>query len=640
MIIATAGHVDHGKTRLIKALTAIDTDRLPEEKQRGLSIDIGFAYADFGAAEPLGFVDVPGHERFLRNMLVGVTSIDLALLVVAADDGPMPQTFEHLAILQLLCVPACIVVLTKVDRATAEQQDQASRNITTMLKNTPFSQAQLFAVAAPMGVGIAALRSHLAAIAQAHLPRCTQGHFRMAIDRSFTLAGSGRVVTGAVLSGQVQVGDAIMLSPRGGNARVRSIRAQGQPAEHAQAGQRCALNLAGVGFKDAEPVRGDWAVAAAAHAPTARIDARLHTLTSDVKPLTQRKTLQLHIGAATLSAQVVWLGGPDIAPGGSAWVQLVLAAPIAAVHGDRFVLRDTTTQRTVGGGQVIDPFGLARGRAKPERLAQLRAMALPTPGDALAALLPLVPHGVATATFASAWNLRPDEVQALQAAQALHADQAVHCISAQATDGGLLWLAPAHWQAWRAKTLAVLAAWHQAHPDSQGPSESALMQTLGLRKHKALWRAVLESLVEDRAVQREGLCWRLPQHRPVLGAADQALFDRVTSNLRPTGLRPPIVGDLALQLDVPLPELKIFLQRAAHLGLLVRVAPNRYYLPDTIADLHTVAKLLSAESMDGHFDAATYRDRSGIGRNLSVQVLEFLDREGMTEYLAGRRRAC
>ena len=634
MIIATAGHVDHGKTCLIKALTAVDTDRLPEEKQRGLSIDIGFAYADFGATEPLGFVDVPGHERFLRNMLVGVTSIDLALLVVAADDGPMPQTHEHLAILQLLCVPACIVVLTKVDRARAEQQDQARRDITAMLKNTPFSQAPLFAVAAPMGIGIAALRSHLAAIAQAHLPRRTQGHFRMAIDRSFTLAGSGRVVTGAVLSGQVQVGDTVTLSPRGANARVRSIHAQGQQAERAQAGQRCALNLAGVGFKDAEPVRGDWAVAPAAHTPTARLDARLHTLTSDVKTLTQRKALQLHIGAATLSAQVAWLEGPQIAPGSSAWVQLVLAAPIAAAHGDRFILRDFTTQRTVGGGLVIDPFGPARGRAKPERLAQLRAMTLPTPGDALAALLPLSPHGVAVQPFASAWNLRIDEIQALQA------DQAVQGIKAQVTEGGLLWLAPEHWQAWRAKTLAELAAWHQAHPDSQGPNESALLQTLGLRKNKPLWRAVLASLVIDHTVQREGLCWRLPKHRPVLGAADQALLDRVTSNLQPTGLRPPIVGDLALQLDVPPPELKIFLQRAAHLGLLVRVAPNRYYLPDTIADLHTVAKTLSAESKDGHFDAATYRDRSGIGRNLSVQVLEFLDREGMTEYVAGRRKAC
>ena len=639
MIIATAGHVDHGKTSLIKALTAVDTDRLPEEKQRGLSIDIGFAYADFGAAEPLGFVDVPGHERFLRNMLVGVTSIDLALLVVAADDGPMPQTFEHLAILQLLGVPACIVVLTKVDRATAEQQDQARRNVTTMLKNTPFSPAPLFAVAAPLGVGIAALRGHLATVAQAHLPRSTQGHFRMAIDRSFTLAGSGRVVTGAVLCGQVQVGDTVVLSPRGGNARVRSIHAQGQQAEHAQAGQRCALNLAGVGFKDAEPVRGDWAVAPAAHAPTTRVDARLHTLTSDVKTLTQRKNLQLHIGAATLSAQVAWLGGPHIAPGSSAWVQLVLATPIAAVHGDRFILRDATTQRTVGGGQVIDPFGPARGRARPARLAQLRAMALPTPCDALAALLPLSPHGVAIETFASAWNLRPDEVQALQAAQALQADHAVQCISAQATGGGQLWLAPAHWRAWRAKTLAELAAWHQAHPDSQGPSEQALLQTLGLRNYKALWRAVLASLVDEHAMQREGLCWRLPLHRPVLGAADQTLFDRVTSNLQPTGLRPPIVGDLALQLDVPLPELKTFLQRADHLGLLVRVAPNRYYLPDTIADLHAVAKTLSAESSDGHFDAAAYRDRSGIGRNLSVQVLEFLDREGLTQFEGGQRRA-
>ncbi len=633
MIIATAGHVDHGKTSLIKALTAIDTDRLPEEKRRGLSIDIGFAYVDWGASEPVGFVDVPGHERFLRNMLVGVASVDLALLVVAADDGPMPQTHEHVAILQLLCVPACIVVLSKVDRATDEQQAQARRDIAAMLKDTSFRNAPLFAVVAPTGVGIVALRSHLAAIAQAYPPRSTQGHFRLAIDRSFALIGSGRVVTGAVLSGQVRVGDTIMLSPRGVTARVRSIHAQGRPTECAKAGQRCALNLAGVGFKDGEPVRGDWAVAVAAHAPTGRVDVCLNILKSNVQPLTQRKTLQLHIGAATLSAQVALLESPHLEPGNSAWAQLVLAAPIAAVQGDRFILRDPSTQRAVGGGQVVDPFGPARGRARLERLAQLAALAEPDAAASWSAMLTLSPEGLSMQRFALARNLTFDESETLAASSGARPLPGEH------TEGARRYIAQTHWQTWRDQALVALSHWHSTHTDSLGPSESALLQTLGLRKSTALGRAVLASLAIDYAVLREGLCWRLPDHRPVLHTTDQNLLDRVISNLQPTGLRPPIVGDLALQLDVPLPELKIFLQHAAHLGLLVRVAPNRYYLPHTIADLQVVAEALSAESNDGQFDAAAYRDRSGVGRNLTIQVLEFLDREGLTHFENGRRRA-
>ena len=686
MIIATAGHVDHGKTSLVKALTGLDTDRLPEEKQRGMSIDIGFAYADLGLTcqarsptegegwdggaamavalptfdphpnpppargrgseqadrgapklagrDPVGFVDVPGHQHFVRNMLAGVAAIDLGLLVVAADDGPMPQTREHLAILQLLGVPACVVALTKIDRVAPERLAQAEAEVAELLADGPYAGAPMFGVAAPQGQGVDALRQHLAMLAtrsRATLPSTAPGLFRLAVDRSFALAGAGRIVTGAVLSGQVSVGDAVLLSPSGVTARVRAIHAQNRPDYSARAGQRCALNLAGLDLRHAAPVRGDWVVAPAAHAPTERIDVRAHVLATEPRPLAQRSALTVHIGAAAVGARVAVLEGEAIAPGADGLAQLVLDRPIAAVHGDRFILRDAAAQRTVGGGVVLDPHGPLRGRAKPARLAQLAAWSLPGPTQALTALLADAPDGVALTAFAQGWNLNLDDAAALQRLPGLQ------LLPGPTGQSGAMALSASHWQALRERVLSALAAWHAAQPDSVGMTEPALTTALGLRRQPALARAAMTALIADAALVRQGLCLRLPEHRPLLSDADQALLARVTAQLEPAGLRPPIVGELATALALSLPTLTDFLQRAARLGQLVRIAPNRYFLPQTVPALHQVALDLARESPDGNFDAAAYRDRSGIGRNLTVQVLEFLDREGYTRFDGTRR---
>ncbi|CAN5269350.1 selenocysteine-specific translation elongation factor [soil metagenome] len=658
MIVATAGHVDHGKTSLVKALTEVDTDRLEEEKRRGMSIDIGFAYADVGAATSLGFVDVPGHERFVRNMLAGVACIDLALLVIAADDGPMPQTREHLAILGLLGVPRCAVVLTKIDRVTPERLAQVEREVAELLRPGPFHAAPVFPLVATSGVGVPALRQHLADAAVAFAARPVAGHFRLAVDRSFALAGAGRIVTGAVLSGSVKVGDQITVSPRGTAARVRGIHAQNQRAEVAVAGQRCALNLAGVDLKDADPVRGDWVVAPEAHAPNDRIDVHLDVLASEARPLAHRAALQLHIGAAAVNARVATLGGPSVAPGDSAMAQLMLERPIATLHGDRFILRDSAAGRTVAGGRVIDPFGPARGRSKPARALHLAAMALREPADALAAVLEAEPEGIDWQRFALARNLTAGEAALLLEPPSPSPQPPPHSpieaplpapwpapsgtspgIVVIATGPTPIAMSSTHWQALRERVRTTLARWHADRPDSVGASEAALSEQLGMRRTAPLVRAALASLVDDATAAREGLRYRLADHRAVLSPADSALLARVTAVLQPAGLRPPIVGELAALLDIPQPGLLDFLMRASQLGALVRVAPNRFYLPHTVAELVAQAHALAAESADGRFDAAAYRDRTGIGRNLTVQVLEFLDREGATHFDGARRSA-
>jgi selenocysteine-specific elongation factor len=657
MIIATAGHVDHGKTTLVKALTGVDTDRLDEEKRRGMTIDLGFAYADIGGgaagaapaeglteglveglAERLAFVDVPGHERFVRNLLAGVAGLDLALLVVAADDGPMPQTREHLAILGLLGVPQLVVVLSKVDRVAPERLAEAGREITALLASGPYAQAPVFAVAAHVGTGLAALRQHLAETARRLVARSCAGNFRLAVDRSFSLVGAGRIVTGVVLSGMLRVGETVIVSPAGTLARVRSLHAQNQPAETAHAGQRCALNLVGPDLKRAEPVRGDWVVGAAAHAPADRLDVQLSVLASASAALNQRAVWQLHLGAAAVNARLAALDASSLAPGSSGLAQLLLDRPLAAAHGDRFILRDAAANRTLAGGWVIDPFGPARGRSRPARLDQLAALALADPALALSALLTPASDGVALAPFARSRNLRPDEAQRLQQ------DLALRLIP---TEAGPLGLSPAHWQAWRERVLGALDRWHAEQPDSLGAQAPALRQALGLTagasqgQARAVLQAVLAALVDEGALVREGLRHRRAGHRAALAEADRELLARAGVLLQAAGLRPPIVGELATQLGLALPALLDFLGRMASHGRLVRVAPNRYYLPQTVAELAAQALALAAERADGAIDAAAYRDRTGIGRNLTVQVLEFLDREGLTRFDGTRHRpAC
>ncbi|HQD81439.1 MAG TPA: selenocysteine-specific translation elongation factor [Quisquiliibacterium sp.] len=628
MIVATAGHVDHGKTSLIRALTGVDTDRLAEEKSRGMSIDLGFAYADLAPGLRAGFVDVPGHERFIRNMLAGVAAIDAALLVVAADDGPMPQTVEHLAVLGLLGVTRGLVALTKVDRVAPGRAAEATAEIRRLLADGPLRDAPVIPVVAPTGHGLDAVRAHLATLAAALPARSTAGGFRLCVDRAFSMPGAGTVVTGVVFSGCARTGDAVVVSPQGIETRIRTIRAHERPAEAAAAGQRCALNLAGVDLRDAGIGRGDWVVAPGAHAPTDRIDVTLTVLSGAPRGVGDGAQLQLHLGAACVPVRVALLGPRSIAPGGEGLAQLLLQQPIGALHGDRLILRDAAAHRTVAGGHVLDPFAPARGRGRPERLRALDALREREPERALTRLLELTPDGVELEPFERARNLDETGRAALRAAVAPRV---------VADGAGTRAISADHWQALEARLVAAVRTHHADHPDSVGPTETALAAALGQHRPGAALRTAVRALAAQGALVRDGLSLRLPEHRARLADADRVLLERITGILTGTGLRPPIVGELARSLDTDPPTLLAFLRRASALGHLVQVAPNRFYLPSGVEALAAVARALAAEAPDGSFDAAAYRDRSGIGRNLTIEVLEFLDRAGHTRFARNRR---
>ena len=584
MIVATAGHVDHGKTSLVKALTGIDTDRLPEEKRRGMTIDLGFAYQG-----TMGFVDVPGHERFIHNMLAGVAGIDFVLFVVAADDGPMPQTREHLAILDLLGVSRGAVALTKIDRVPAERVNEVKAEVEALLVATRLAGAPLFPLSCVTGTGIEALREHLVQAAGSILQSKTSGNFRLSVDRCFTIAGAGMVVTGTAMSGEIAAGDEVRVLLAGATARVRSIHAQNAPATRGRAGQRLALNLVGV---DGPVARGDWIVRGEVPPAVRRFDARLQVVD---QPIAHWTPVHVHLGAADVLGRVAVLDKHGL-------VQLVLEKPIGALRGDGFIVRDQSARRTLGGGTVIDVFPPARGRARPERLAHLAAMEIEDDAAALDALLARSPAGVDMARFAANRNL-------------------------SAIAG---WrFSDAHWKALRDQALANIAAWHARFPDAVGAPQDAIVRGVPLDAVMAL----LEELARDGAVVREALGVRLPSHRVELSAADAALWKRIEPQLG--ALRPPSIAELAAATKTDAKKIEAALSRAARQGIVVRVSKNRFFLPSPLKDLERMAEDLARAG--GTLTAAAFRDRSGIGRNLAIEVLEYFDRIKFTRRVGDAR---
>ena len=631
MILATAGHIDHGKTALVRALTGVDADRLPEEKRRGLTIDLGFAYATLPDGTELGFVDVPGHERFLPNMLAGVLSIDRVMLIVAADDGPRPQTLEHLDILELIGIAAVTAVIAKIDRVERDRAEVVAAEVGALLAAAGFTESPIFRVSSRTGEGIEPLAQHLQRSARVALrdraAASVSGLFRMPIDRAFTLPGIGLVVTGTVTAGVVALGDRLTISPGGIAARVRGLHTQNQPVETAAAGERCAVNVAGSFPEGSEPRRGDWILAAERHAPAKRLDLFLRTSRFAEVPLRDGLPVHLHLGTTDTVGRAAVLGPRAIAPGETGFVQIDLEHPIGALYGDRAVLRDHAARHTLAGGFVVDPFAPRRGRRQPGRLAILEALVTADPAQALARLL-AVEGVVDLPQFALARNLAPAELDALTGA------------------GGFLRLGPARASvavtrdrlaALCDKVAVALGAWHQGQPDTLGPTRPALIAQLRGEAPEAALDAALSELAAAGRVMREGAVWRLPEHRPRLTQADERLWERVRPLLATEDLRPPRVRELAAALALEPEAMKRFLGRAERLGRVARVAENRFFLPETLARLAEIAREIAEGSPEGEFTAATFKDRSGVGRNLTIRILEYLDKMGVTRRVGDAR---
>lgn len=608
MIVGTAGHIDHGKTTLVRALTGVDTDRLPEEKARGISIELGYAYLDVpGLDDRLGFIDVPGHEKLVHTMLAGASGIDFALLLVAADDGVMPQTREHLAVLSLLALRHGAVAITKADRVEPERIAALTDEVRALLAGTGLDAAPIVVVSAQAGQGVAELRELLFDAARHLPPRHVHGlAARLAVDRAFTLDGVGTVVTGTLHAGEIALGDELVLAGR--RARVRSLHAQNRPVERAHAGQRCAVALAGI-TKDEAP-RGAWLTAPHVALATERLDAHIHLWPGEAKPLRSGARVHLHLGAQSVLASVAVLDGDQIEPGTSARVQLVCHGPVGAWRGDRLVLRDAGAARTMAGGTVLDPFAPTRYRRTPERLEELAACELPTAARRRERLLTLSTLGLDLARFSQAEGLaEPQQGWAL-------GDAASAALTA--------------------RLLAALADFHARAPEELGPDAARLRRLVAPRMAEALWRQVLAELRTAGEIAVRGAFVHLPSHGVKLSATEQRIAQKVAPRLAAAGADGAWARDLAKDCAEPEPLMRATLARLAQQGELHQVVKDLYLDAPTMTALAATVRRLAAAQ--GHVAAAAFRDATGLGRKRAIQLLEHFDRVGLLRRVGDEHR--
>lgn len=624
MIVTTAGHVDHGKTSLIRALTDVDTDALPEEKRRGMTIDLGFAYLPVPARpgqniDPIGFVDVPGHQRFIHNMLSGVGGSDCVLLVIAADDGPMPQTIEHLEIIDLLQIRSGLIALTKVDRVSSGRIMQVTDEIAALLHGTSIQGSPIVPVSTVRRCGLDRLRDLLLKIARERNAHPAGGHFRLAVDRCFIVPGAGVVVTGTAYSGQLDVGETVELCGSQKSARARSIHAQNRRTMRCLAGQRCAINLSGLNKEEIR--RGDWIVAPELTGISARFDARVRVSKYETRALSS-SVVHLHIGSGHMVARISVLDRKSIAPGESGLARVAVDQPICVAHGDRFILRDNSAQRVVGGGRIIDITPPLRGRAKLERLAALQALEIQDPADSMSRLLDCTGEGVKLTSFSANRNLTDTE-----AAAAL---ENVSMVRVDAVSAPIAF-SPDRWMQIRACALQSIARWHDRAPSDIGIAIHRLLEDTEIRLPRDTVAAIAAKLSGEGDVIRTGMFVRLPMHEPKSDPGDQLLWNRVKPILEARAVRPPTVAEISYAVrDFDLRQIEAVLKRTARRGCLMQVSTNRFFLPERLAQLSRLLCELVEESPEGLVTTAQFRDRSGLGRNLSIEVLEYFDRIKLT----------
>lgn len=621
MIFATAGHVDHGKTELIKAITGIDTDQLPEEKRRGLSIDLGFAYYRLADGTRLGFVDVPGHEKFIRNMLAGVAGIDMGLLVVAADDGVMPQTSEHLSILNLLGIKKCVIVLTKIDRASGERRLEAEKEINKLLKKFEFTDCELYSVCAPQNIGIEALRNGLIQRAHQRFSKDPDHYFRMSIDRAFSLNGIGLVVTGMIFSGSVCISDKLMLSSNGMPVRIREIRSNNQVTSKAKVGERCALNISGRGISERSIKRGTWLTHPNLNVLTRRIDVDLKVLETEPNSLKHWTSAHLHIGSDHLNARVAVLSGGNIPIGKSSLAQLVLPRDIHAVYGDRFVLRDQSAQRTIGGGRVIDPFAPKRGRSRPTRIATLMSIRKGSTKEVLTSLAERSNTGVPLKQFTVSHNVQPSEI-----------DNLISLLSLRRVgkSTGQRLFSEKKWQDLLYKVIKSISDFHKLKPSSDGASVKEVQTLLNDHIDTLILADVLTELLFKKRLVEKGSRFRLPQHEAVISDKNLDHINQVLMALSPKFGTPPSFDQLAQKTAIKSEELERILRLCLKRREIVMIGKNRYITDTQINKLKAIAKNLSLKSTNGLFTIVDYRDASGLSRNFAVALLEYFDQVGFT----------
>ena len=615
---------------MVRALTGIDTDRLPEEKRRGITIDLGFSFLDLDGVH-LALVDVPGHERFVRNMLAGATGLDLALLVVAADDSVMPQTREHLEILRLLGLSGGLVALTKCDLVAPEWIAMVEDEVRELARGSFLEGGPIVRTSAATGMGIEELRTRLGTLAESAPVRTDPGPFRMAIDRAFTVAGHGTVVTGTIASGQVQVGDELEWLPEVRGVRVRGLQQHGQPVERLGRGTRAAINL--VGVHHAEVNRGQELGTPGYLRPTRRLSVEIRVSPDALRPLRDRSRHRLHLGTAEVMATISLLESPTVEPGDAGLAQLSLAEPVAAVHGEPFVLRAESPPTTIGGGRILQPTARRVRRRDVAEVARVGRLRAPDPLRRV--------EGVLTALGLAPWTTK-DLVREAGLTEA-EAPSAVESLAAEGILVELplgprrsLQVTGASVNDLEARILRVVGRMHETHPRQSTIRRSHIMAALPDVQDAALIAALIDRLLARREFVGDGRAIARADFQPRLSHAERKLKDVIATAYRAGWLSPPDVAELTSQAGSRAAIMSELLALLVDEGRLVDLGHGLYVDSDAEADLRrrTANRLADGSSAT----MAELRDLLGVTRKHAVPYAEYLDRIGLTRREGDTRR--
>jgi len=629
IILGTAGHIDHGKTSLIKAITGTDTDRLKEEKERGITIELGFAFLDLPSGKHLGIVDVPGHEKFVKNMVAGATGIDIVAMVIAADEGVMPQTREHMEICALLGVRHGLIAMTKTDMVDEEWLELALEDIREFSQGTFLETAPILPVSSVTGQGIPELIAALDEIAGQIPQRRPSNLFRLPIDRVFTMKGFGTVITGSLVSGKITVGETIMIYPSGITSKVRGIQVHNQSANEADAGMRTAINFQGL--DKAAVNRGEVLSTPNALVNSYMVDVSFHYLASNQKPLKNRTLVRFHTGTSEVMGYLILLEQQELPPGQTVVAQLRLDSPVAIVKDDRFVVRSYSPVRTIGGGYVLNPAPQKHKRLKPEIIKGLQDLTNDDPDVIISYHIEQGGYrGVSFSHLKIMTNL-PDKQLEIQL-QHLLSQKAI----IQTDKENRIFIHQSTFDTLKQKFTEHLTDYHSTNPLKAGMPKEELKSKFPLLTDAKLFNQVLNQMIKNQQIVQEENTVRLENHRVFLGQDQADIRKKIIKIHQTGGLQPPYFRDVIRELDADPKHVQDVLRLLVEEGQIIKTKDDLYFDAKAVEMLKT--KLVEFLKTNGDITTPQFKEMTGVSRKYLIPLIEYFDAKNVTLRVGDSRK--
>ncbi|OEU64573.1 MAG: selenocysteine-specific translation elongation factor [Desulfobacterales bacterium PC51MH44] len=621
IILGTAGHIDHGKTSLIKAVTGIDTDRLKEEKLRGITIELGFAHLDLPSGQHLGIVDVPGHEKFVKNMVAGATGIDIVAMVIAADEGVMPQTREHMEICTLLGIQYGIIVLTKIDLVDEEWLELVTDDIRGFTQGTFLEEAPIVAVSSANGTGMSEFIKTLDELSTVIPQRPSTSLFRLPVDRVFTMKGFGTVITGTLTSGQIQVGDTVMLYPSGITSKVRGIQVHNHSVNQAEAGMRTAINFQGL--EKASVNRGEVLAKPGDLKPSYMVDAAILYLNSNKKPIKNRTLVRFHTGTSEVLGILVLLDKEELLPGETGIAQLRIDSPVAVIKDDRFVIRSYSPVRTIGGGHILNPIPQKHKRFKPRVTKGLKGLLDSGPEDVISYHVDESGYrGVSFSDLKIVTSLPEKKLQNIM--QDMLSKQTI----IMADKENQIYIHKGSFDKLKKEASVYLDNYHQGNPLKAGMPKEELKSKLPALRGSKLFNLMLNRMIKDKEIVAEENTVRLAAHTVSLGVDQADIRKKILNTYQKTGLSPPYFKELSKTLDVESPRAKDVLMLLVDEGLTVKAKEDLYFHAEVVKDLQQ--RLVDFLVSNGEITTPQFKEMTGVSRKYLIPLIEYFDAQNVT----------